>query len=162
VLAGSVSRDAHHGQQDGAGVSLVHTRIFEHFVEMHVKQPGGVLCPFDITAHPEKRLATRLSIGLLTAAVLVGTAVGLGAAYRLRGDADAPSASASRPGEEVSTQVSLEPPPWLELTIRLPLPQRHPGQSAGQHPDLRAVVDRERPQVDVPGQQLIAELRWRS
>ena len=32
---------------------------------------------------------------------------------------------------------------------QLALGQRHPGQPAGQHPDPRAVVDRERPQVDV-------------
>ncbi len=34
-----------------------------------------------------------------------------------------------------------------------PLGQRHPGQAAGQQPDIVAVVDRERPQVDVAGLQ---------
>ena len=38
------------------------------------------------------------------------------------------------------------------------LPQRDPGQPAGQHLDLLAVVDRERPQVDVPGHQPVVDL----
>ena len=53
-------------------------------------------------------------------------------------------------GGPASTQVSLDPPPRLELTISSPSGQGHPGQAAGQHPDVVAVVDRERPQVDVP------------
>ena len=38
-----LGRDAHHRQQDGAGTGLVHARVFEHFVEVDVEQPGGVL-----------------------------------------------------------------------------------------------------------------------
>ena len=36
-----------------------------------------------------------------------------------------------------STQVSLLPPPWLELTTRRPLGQRDAGEPAGQHPHVR-------------------------
>ena len=119
-----VLRDAHHGQQDGAGARLVHARVFEHLVEVHVEQPGGVLGPFDVPADPEQRLGDPTQhLGPLTAAA--GRRGGRG-----RGRCPAPpaagNAGGSRPapvparGAEVSTQVSLEPPPWLELTIRLP------------------------------------------
>ena len=39
---GGVARNAHDSQQDRACAGLVHARVFEHFVEMHVKQPGGI------------------------------------------------------------------------------------------------------------------------
>ena len=42
---------------------------------------------------------------------------------------------------------------------QLALGQRDPGQPAGQHPDLVAVVDRERPQVDVPRRDPAADQR---
>ena len=66
---------------------LVHARVFEHFVEMHIKQPGGVFRPLDVPADPEKRLGDPTQHpGLLIAGlVLAGTAIGCGAAYRLRG-----------------------------------------------------------------------------
>ena len=56
VLLGGVARNAHDSQQDSACARLVHTRVFEYLVEMHVKQPGGVLRPLDVPADPEKRL----------------------------------------------------------------------------------------------------------
>ena len=71
-------------------------------------------------------------------------------ARRTRPPARAPAAAAARPRRRSSTQVSLDPPPWLEFTTRLPLDEGDPGQPAGQHPDLLAVVDRERAQVQVP------------
>ena len=60
-----------------------------------------------------------------------------------------------------STQVSLEPPPWLELTTSVALGQGDPGQPAGQQPHVVAVVDRERAQVDVPRRDALADQRRR-
>ena len=45
--------------------------------------------------------------------------------------------------------MSLEPPPWLEFTIRLLAGQRDAGQPAGHDPDVAPVVHRERAQVEV-------------
>src|SRR5690349_1588474 len=106
--------------------------------------------------------ATRLSIlvsSLLL--VLVGTTVGFGAAYRLRRKRRRLvgfGVPARRGGQHPGV---LGTAALAGVDDQAPLPQRHPGQPAGQHPYLRAVVDRERPQVDVPGQQLVAELRRR-
>ena len=49
------------------------------------------------------------------------------------------------------TQVSLEPAAAGGVHDQLALGQGDPGQAAGEHPHPLAVVDRERPQVDVPG-----------
>src|SRR6202035_936916 len=107
--------------------------------------------------------ATRLSIPVSSLLlVLVGTAVGLGAAYRLRGERRCPAGfrvPARRGGQHPGV---LGTAALVGVDDQAPLPQRHAGQPAGQHPYLCAVVDRERPQVDVPGQQPVAELRRRS
>ena len=50
------------------------------------------------------------------------------------------------------TQVSLLPPPWLELTTSEPFDQGRARQAAGQHPG-RLAADDVRPQIDVPGRQ---------
>ena len=57
----------------------------------------------------------------------------------------------------------LGPAALAGVDHQLALGQRDPGQAAGQHPDVVAVVDRERAQVDVPGRQLLADrapARW--
>ena len=47
------------------------------------------------------------------------------------------------------TQVSFDPPPWLEFTTSWPSGKRDAGQPARKHPDVLAVVHRERAEVGV-------------
>ena len=134
---------------------------------MDVEDAGGVLGPLDVAADPVERLGDAaqhrdLAVLLLLLLLLLGILLRrrselrgppTGIAGRRRrcavrsGDGLAP-AWHRRPA---STHVSFEPPPWLEFTTRLPSRQGHPGQPAGHHPHVAAVVHRERPQVDVAG-----------
>ena len=43
---------------------------------------------------------------------------------------------------------------------QLSLGQGHPGKPAGQHPDVLAIVDRERPKIDMAGLQAVLDQRW--
>ena len=159
-----------------AGAVLVDPRVLEQLVEVHVEDAGGVVGPLDVAADPEQRLGDAgsasavppqmlLLLLLLLLAASVSSGPGSGAGES-RGQRRRPAAS-SRPApgrlgarrRRLSTQVSLEPPPWLELTTRLALGQRDAGQAAGQHAHVVAVVDRERAQVDVPGREPVVDLR---
>ncbi len=59
-----------------------------------------------------------------------------------------------------TTQVSLDPPPWLELTTRPPSGSADARQTTGKDPHRFAVVHREWAQVDVPRDQLASKPGW--
>ena len=59
-----------------------------------------------------------------------------------------------------STQVSLVPPPWLELTTSEPFAQRHAREAAGDHARLLA-GEHEGPEIDVARHDLAVDQRRR-
>ena len=102
-------------------------------VEAGVQQPGDVLGPLQVAAHPEQASATRLSM----AEPQIWSVPGV---VQIRG-----YRSAARP----APRCPCCPPPCELLTTRLPARQGHARQAAGHDRDLLAAQD-ERPQVDVP------------
>ena len=126
--------------------------------------PRGVVGPLHVAAGPVQRLGDPAQQPVVAHWSSPGTArsagPGPGRAGRPgRGRTRARAAGLAGPGwlSPARTQVSLDPPPWLEFTTSSPSRQRDPGQPAGQHPHVVAVVDRERPQVDVPRRQRLPD-----
>src|SRR2546421_6474924 len=118
-LAGAV--DAEDRQQRTARRVLVGPRVLQQPGEERVEDARGVVGPLDVPADPEQRLgdaaqhyccppiaAPPVSLG----ATSCGTTSTGPVAERWRDGGSARSAA--------STQVSLEPPPWLELTTSAP------------------------------------------
>ena len=144
-------------------------RVLEQQAQVDVEDAAGVLGALDVAPDPVQRLGDAAQHAVTAPACcccccccaagcpaaadslsqlrpMRRCARGRGGRRGLRADA-----AATRPRRSpASTQVSFEPPPWLEFTTSEPSRQRDPGQAAGQHPDVVAVVDRERAQVDVP------------
>ena len=80
----------------------------------------------------------------------------------MRGAASSGEAGAKvgRPSA-ASTQVSFDPPPWLELTTSAPSGSATRVRPPGSSQTSLAVVDRERPQVDVPRRQRLVDQHGR-
>src|SRR5262249_23009619 len=117
-------RGTENGQQRSAGGILVDPRVLEHAGAEGVEDPGRVVGPLDVPADPEQGFGdpaehSRASHCCPDMAVPEASRVftscgmisGTGGMARGRG-----TAAASR----ANTQVSLEPPPWLEFTTRVP------------------------------------------
>ena len=149
-----------------ADVGLADPGLREQQVHRDIEHPSDVLGPLHEAADPEQRLRDPAQHGASPPSqpVRVACCCCCWPCPCCGASAGTPTWSASprcggraalgglRPCRRPpSTHVSFEPPPWLEFTTRLPSTQRHPGQAAGKHPDSVAVVDRERPEVEVPG-----------
>ena len=147
--------------------------VLEDQLGLHVEDPGGVLGALDVAADPEHRLrdpaqhpdrrsaaaarpadCSSRSAGPLGISGAWWRRCGSGRLGRSRGRR---ARSARRPRHvriawvgPASTQVSLEPPPREEFTISSPSASATRVRPPGSTHTRCAVVDRERPQVDVP------------
>ena len=135
-----------------------------------VEDAGGVLGPLDVAADPEQRLGDpaqhRRASAAAAAAVAVAAAAAVAAAGRGAWVGRSPAVGVRRPARRGARRrrargrprdVARRQHPGVlgaaalaGVDDQLALGQRDPGQAAGQHPDVVAVVDRERAQVDVP------------
>ena len=122
----------HRREQRGADDVLGRPRVVEQQAEVDVEDAAGVLGPLDVAADPVQRLGDagsargRRLLLLLLLLLLADLAVSIGATRRPAarpcvGDGGAGRRAARRRRRSpASTQVSFEPPPWLELTTSEP------------------------------------------
>ena len=171
--ASALVLDAHDRQQRPAGRLLVDAGVLEDQLGLDVEDPGGVLGALDVAADPEHRLRDPAQhrgspslrpccccsacgccsrstgpLGISRAPWCCGAVVPRRAWRRL-------GVRAALVRRRLDRRAGQHPGVLGAAAARgvhdqLALGERDPGQAAGQHPDPVAVVDRERPQVDVP------------
>ena len=129
---------AHGGEQGGAGGRFIDRGILEEVVEMDVEDARDILRPLHVATGPKEALGdTAQHAATLTrdcccccswsatSAARAGPASGWPSRRApdlalTAGSGPAPREWALAGAPSESTQVSLDPPPWLELTIRPP------------------------------------------
>ena len=134
-------------EQPPARRILVDPRVFQDPREERVENAGGAVGALDIPADPEQRLGDPAEHARVRFSLLLHSCQPW-ARGRLSRMLTSRSATCARPdgrdgiagaapsGSRASTQVSLDPPPWLEFTTSVALGQGHPGEPARQHPDV--------------------------
>ena len=173
MLVGSIA-DTHHLEQRRAGRGLLDVAVLEQQVIVHIEDAGRVLGPLAVATQPVERLGDPAQHGTSSGPSaccccwacwlsLLSTGPGSGGSvqtvmwlWRWR------AARRSRASPEgASTHVSLEPPPWLEFTTRLPSGSATRVRPPGRNPHAVAVVHGEGPQVDVARPERLAGVRRR-
>src|SRR5699024_9348334 len=117
-------------QHHGAGGLLHRTGVLEQLQAEGVDDPGGAVGPLDVPADPEEavgdpaehqRSSSAMSFSVVSLSVRVDCAWACSARLVPTQMTSRSSRSCgSRWFRPASTQVSLEPPPWLELTTSWP------------------------------------------
>ena len=160
----SAGLDAHRLEQGAAHRRLVGALVLEQEVVVHVEQPRGVFGPLDVAADPVERLRDpaqharrpRPQRSLLLLLLLLPSCMGSGpSAGAVVGAIGAPP-GAERSGRVLPASVRvgehprvLRPAALAGVHDQAALRERDARQATGHHPDVAAVVHRERPEVEV-------------
>src|SRR5205085_4797452 len=140
----------HDAEERPAGGLLLHRRVLQPAVDVDVEDAGGVLRPLHVAAHAVERLRDAAQHGGPCCCCCWAAWGTDGPGSRgLPGSGGCRMVVGSRRGRlargppgSASTHVSFDPPPWLELTTRLPSGRatrvRPPGTTHTRSPSLTA------------------------